>query len=250
MEKTKSRMTFAITLFAAVFLIVAVVSVYSASAKQNQEDIFLGGIAVDYRFPEYNELIADSDLIVVATVKDKKGVWDTKNGKKPLTINFFNMKNEERPFVLTFPRAGIKTEYTFEAEEVLKGEATMFKGRTYGGRADGYIVDASGVPSFEPGERVLLFLKTNTDEDGNLISWYHIGLPDAFPLEETIVYQSEWEILSSVMEGYHTNDYYGDLTIEQLKIDVAANAAANSGNQNNADMQMWDGMYIRWHVVE
>jgi hypothetical protein len=250
MEKITPRMKFAIALFAAVFLIVAAVSVCSASVKQNNEDIMIGGIAVDYVFPEYNELIAESDLIVVAIVKDKKGVWDTKDGKKPLTVNLFNMKDEKRPIVLRYPHAGINTEYTFEAEEVLKGEATIFKGRTRGGCADGYRIDTSGVPSFEPGERVLLFLKTNTDEDGNLISWYHIGLPDAFPLEETIVYQSEWEILTSVMEGHHTNDYYGDLTIEQLRIDVAANAAANSENQNNADMQIWDGMYISWHIID
>ena len=250
MEKITPRMKFAIALFAVVFLIVAVFSVYSASAKQNQEDVFLGGIAVDYIFPEYNELIADSDLIVVATVKDKKGFWDTKDGKKPLTITLFNMKDETKPIVLRYPKAGINTEYTFEAKEVLKGEATTFKGRVHGGTADGFTIDASGVPSFEPGESVILFLKTNQDENGNSISWYHIGLPNAFPLEETIVYQSEWEILSSVMEGHHTNDYYGDLTIEQLRIDVAANAAANSGNQNNADMQIWDGMYISWDIIE
>ena len=233
-------MKFIIALFAVVFVAVAAVSVYSAAADRHKEDVLLGGIAIDYIFPEYNELIADSDLIVVATVKDKKGIWDTKTGKKPLMINLFNMKDKTRPFVLTFPKAGIETEYVFEAEEVLKGDATIFKGRTHGGCVDGYIVSASGAPSFEPGESVLLFLKTNTDEDGNLISWYHIGLPNAFPLEETILYQSEWEILSSVMEGHHTNDYYGDLTIEQLKIDIA-------GNPN---MQIWDGMYISWHTIE
>jgi len=240
MSEITPRMKFAIGLCAAVFIIIAAVSVCSALDKQHKEDVLLGGIAVDYVFPEYNELIADSDLIVVATVKDKTGIWQTKTGKKPLMINLFNMKDETRPIVLRYPRAGIETEYTFEAEEVLKGEATTFRGRTHGGCADGYRIDASGVPSFEPGERVLLFLKTNTDEDGNLISWYHIGLPNAFPLEETILYQSDWEILTSVMEGHHTNDYYGDLTIEQLKIDIAG----------NTDMQIWDGMYISWQIIE
>jgi len=240
MSEITPRMKFAIGLCAAVFIIIAAVSVCSALDKHHKEDVLLGGIAIDYVFPEYNELIADSDLIVVATVKDKRGFWDTKTGKKPLTIILFNMKDKTRPFVLTFPKAGIETEYVFEAKEVLKGEATTFKGRVHGGTADGFMIDASGVPSFEPGESVILFLKTNQDEDGNLISWYHIGLPNAFPLEETIIYQSDWEILTAVMEGHHTNDYYGDLTIEQLRIDVSG----------NADMQIWDGMYISWHIFE
>ena len=234
------RMKFAIALFAAVFLIVAIVSVCSALDKQHNEDVTLGGMVVCSDFPEYNKLIADSDLIVVATVKDKKGFWDTKDGKKPLTITLFNMKDETEPIVLRYPKAGINTEYTFEAKEVLKGEATTFKGRVHGGTADGFTIDASGVPSFEPGESVILFLKTNQDENGTPISWYHVGLPNTFPLEETIVYQSDWEILTTMMEGYHTNDYYGDLTIEQLRIDVAG----------NADMQIWDGMYISWHIFE
>jgi len=220
MSEVTPHMKFIVILFAAVLLIVAAGSVYSAFYKQDG-DVLLGNMVVSSVFPEYDELIADSDLIVVATVKDKKGIWDTKSGKKPLTITLFNSKDGNKPIVLIYPRAGINTEYTFEAEEVLKGEATTFKGLVRGGNADGYTVDVSGVPSFEPGEPVILFLKTNSDENGNPISWYHISLPNSFPLKETIIYQSDWEILSVTEDGNHANEYYGSLTVEQLRKDVA-----------------------------
>ena len=228
MTELNPKMKFVVVLFAAAFIIIAAASVYVCLEKRNQNDVWLGGIAVDSISPEYETLIAKSDLIVVATVKDKKGIWDTKDGKKPLTINIFNMKNEKRPFVLTLPHAGIKTEYTFEADEVLKGEAATFKGRTYGGRADGYIIDASGVPSFEPGEKVLLFLNENQDENGNLISWYHISIPTGFSEKTKTTQILSDAFVIEIIDGVYTNGFGEEIVLEQLRADIA-----NAENKTN-----------------
>jgi len=203
MSEISRSMKIAIILFAAAFLSVAAIVVCSDLDKRN-DGIMQNweGMYISWYYPEYDEIILDSDLIVVATVTDKKGVWNTKDEKKPLIAWFSN--------------AGINTEYTFEPKDILKGETATFKVRTPGGSADGYKKEVgSGSPSFEIGDHVLLFLTKNQDENGKMISWYFIGEPSALIEKSDYIF---------------TNGYYGDLTVDQLKTDIsnAENKHANS----------------------
>lgn len=190
MEKMAPRMKIGIILFAVGFLIVAAIAVYTVSESRNPESKDLGEMMINWHFAEFDEKVSDVDLIVIATVSNKTGVWDTENGKKPFVIDYDTK---------------IRTEYTFRPDDVLKGTTASFKGRVLGGTADGYTLKATKTPSFEVGDKVLLFLETNIDADGNDKVWYSIGLPDAF-------YETG--------DGVFTNEYYGDITVDELKNDL------------------------------
>ncbi|WNY27688.1 hypothetical protein [Methanolapillus ohkumae] len=205
----KSHMKIWIILLAVFFIVIAAAGVYAATSGQknnsaNETD--LGTIMINWYFPEYNQLIAKSDLIVVANVTDERGVWDTADGKKPENIS--NYENE------TGKKATISTEYTFKTNEILKGTVNdTFLGRVKGGTADGYTFAAMKVPSFDKGDIVLLFIQYPKDENGNIIpmDYIQIGEPDAF---------------IQTSDGNFSNDYYGEISLDQLKKDIAATPAA------------------------
>jgi len=144
-------------------------------------------IIIDWYYPELEELAGSSDLIVIATATDKLTVWDTADGTKPAWPNISDTT--------------IYTCYFFEETEILKGDAAEIWGRVPGGTIDGYTLDARDVPEPEIGETVLLFLKTNV-VDGELISWYHVGMPNVF-------YETE--------SGTFVNPHYGEITMEEVK---------------------------------
>ena len=214
MAENSKFMKNAIVLFAAALLLIAAVGVYASLENQAKCQ---NKMTLHPYYPGYDEMISRSDLIVTATVTNQECIWDTKDGKKPLSVYF--------------SKARIYTEYTFEAADVLKGNETFIKGRVYGGSTDGYTMTASGTPSFGVGDEVLLFLMTNEDESGNLISWYHISLTSAF-FEES--------------DGVFAIDEFHSVTIEQLKEDIARVEFSNSEYRNDEDFENWDGMYITW----
>lgn len=185
-----------VLLFCSLVVIASVIG-YAYLQTQSPENKNFGKIQISWYVPEYDELIADSDLIVVATVTDKTGIWDTKNGQKPLLPGI--------------QKRGINTEYTFMPEDVLKGNTTTIIGRVRGGEADGYTQRASPTASFEVGDKVLLFLKNNEDADGNRILWYYVSWPTSF-IENG--------------DGKFENMCYDALSIEQLKQDIAASETA------------------------
>lgn len=185
------RIKIGIALFFVGLLVAASVAVYTASENWKPDNKDLGEMMINWYFAELDEKVATSDLIVIATVSNKTGVWDTANGEKPSVISIYDTR--------------ISTEYTFRPDDVLKGNTSIFKGRVAGGTVDGYTLKATKTPSFEEGDKVLLFLKTNIDEEGNDKIWYHIGLPDAF-------YETD--------DGVFTNEYYGDVLVEELKNDL------------------------------
>src|ERR1044072_2615508 len=52
-----------------------------------------------------------------------------------------------------------------EVEDAILGEApSVVRVRTFGGTVNGYTVEAHGFPTFEQGERVLLFLEQDKDD--------------------------------------------------------------------------------------
>jgi len=181
---------FAVILFSIILVVIAIFSVYFSMGNSNpfdQKQDKVTTIIIDWHYPEFEELAGSSDLIVIATVTDKLTVWDTADGTKPTWWNISDTL--------------IYTCYFFEETEILKGDAAEIWGRVPGGTIDGYTLDAQNVPEPEIGETVLLFLKTNV-VDGELISWYHVGMPNVF-------YETE--------SGTFVNSYYGEVTIEEVK---------------------------------
>ncbi|WP_318786381.1 hypothetical protein [Methanimicrococcus hacksteinii] len=178
-------------------LIIASVAAYVYYESQKPGNKNLGEIMINWYIPDYDKLVSDSDLIVVATVTSKKGVWGTDDGEKPSGFGIY--------------KSGIYTEYTFRPDDVLKGNTTTIIGRAQGGEVDGYTLTATQTSSFEVGDQVLLFLTANKDADGNRILWYYIHWPGVF---------------TETGDGIFTNDVYGNISTEQLKQDIASGSAA------------------------
>ena len=192
----KSSKKLGIVLLVVSLVIMASVIGYAYYKTQIPENKNLGEIMINWYIPDYDELVADSDLIVVATVTNKTGVWGTDDGEKPSPVTIYS---------------NIYTEYTFKPEEVLKGNTTTVIGRVRGGEVDGYTLKATQTSSFETGDQVLLFLTNNKDTGGNRILWYYINWPGAFTETGT---------------GQFTNPCYGEISIEQLKQDIADSETA------------------------
>lgn len=189
-QMTTTRKIGIVLLIISLLMMVSIVG-YAYYKSQVPDGKNLGEIMINWYIPEYDELIENSDLIVIATVTNKTGVWGTDDGEKPPVVTIYN---------------NIYTEYTFKPEEVLKGNTTTVIGRVRGGEVDGYTQKATQTSSFEVGDKVILFLTNNTDSDGNRILWYYINWPGAF---------------SETADGNFTNAVYGEISIEQLKQDIA-----------------------------
>ncbi|MDR2944288.1 MAG: hypothetical protein LBU81_04300 [Methanosarcinales archaeon] len=187
--KQSQKLGLVLLLISAVIIGSVIGYVYLQS--QTPDDKNLGEMMINWYIPDYDTLVADSDLIVIATVTDKTGIWDTDDGKKPLLLTDSDT---------------IRTEYTFKPEDVLKGSTTTLIGRVYGGEVDGYTQTAMQTPSFEVGDKVLLFLNNNEDADGNRILWYHINWPGAFAVNSN---------------GQFENPCYGEISIDQLTQNIA-----------------------------
>ncbi|MBZ3936291.1 hypothetical protein [Methanimicrococcus blatticola] len=194
----KSSKKLGFVLLAISLLLIASVVGYAYSQSQNRlpEGKDLGEMMINWYIPDYNALVSDSDLIVVATVTNKTGIWGTDDGEKPSPVTIYS---------------SIYTEYTFKPDEILKGNTTTIIGRVRGGTVDGYTQKATQTSSFEVGDKVLLFVTNNKDADGNRILWYHINWPGAF---------------TETTDGKFTNPCYGEISIEQLKQDIADSETA------------------------
>ncbi|MDV0446848.1 hypothetical protein MsAg5_07070 [Methanosarcinaceae archaeon Ag5] len=200
----KSHMKLWIIILAAVFIVVAAAGVYTAmnkmDAKENKtNDTDLGTIMINWYFPEFPQLVDNSDLIVVATVTGEKGVWDTPDGQKPANMTEYKDNYGQ-----------ISTEYTFQTDDILKGTVNdTFTGRVKGGTLDGYTFTAQKVPTFENNDTVLLFIQYPKDENGTVIqqNYVQIGFPNAF---------------IETANGNFTSEYYGDVTLTQVKEEIAS----------------------------
>lgn len=206
MNKITPRQTLGLGLLAVSFLLIAAV-VYIGYENQTPGDKDLGEIIITWYIPEYGELVESSDLIVIGTVTNKTGVWDTEDGEKPSRLRFYTGGNF----------SGIHTEYVIRPDDVLKGRTATVIGHVRGGTADGYVWHADPIPSFEVGDRVLLFLSETDSPTGDRIPWYHIGWPNAFTEEG---------------DGFFRNECYGGVDIEQLKELIAVQRAASSNDSD------------------
>jgi len=192
--KHQGIVKFAVIIFFIILIAVAAVAVYLSTGNSDSFGSKESFMVIDWYYPELEELAGSSDLIVIATVFDESVVWDTANGKKPP--------------IWKISKTLIYTCHNFDKTDVLKGSvsglsgrASGLSGRIYGGTIDGYTLNAN-VPELDAGDTVLLFLKTNTGDNGELISWYHLGMPNVF-------YETE--------NGTFVNSYYGEITIEEAR---------------------------------
>jgi hypothetical protein len=97
------------------------------------------------------ELVAGSAAVVDARVAKVESFW-----------------NRERTAILT--------EATVRVDEVIVGEAPAFvKVRTFGGRVGRMRVEAPGFPTFEAGQRLLLFLYREPADGSVRVQGYQLG---------------------------------------------------------------------------
>jgi hypothetical protein len=182
----ESHLKIAVAVLAACLLLTLIVGV---ALHQQQKTFEEGKVSyfkdIDWIFPEYEELVAESELIVVAKVTDGKGIWEQGiHQKKPLFE--FHLKNPWRDkesvvsnsFIISIgnifylsiltkgeeippfdPAFVIGTIYKFEPVTVLKGNTSEFKGHMFGGTFEDYsCITNHTYTSFEDGDIVLLFL--------------------------------------------------------------------------------------------
>jgi hypothetical protein len=96
------------------------------------------------------ELVAQSDAVVVGKVLDVQSFW-----------------NREGTAILS--------EATIQVEEPIAGEAaSLVVVRTFGGEVDGLRIDAHGFPAFAEGQRLLLFLR-DAGDGGSEVVGYRLG---------------------------------------------------------------------------
>ena len=99
------------------------------------------------------ELAAKASAVVVGNVLSVESFW-TKSGRV------------------------IVTEAMVEVEDAVLGEApSVVRVRTFGGTVNGYTVEAHGFPTFEKGQRLLLFLeKDQAEPDATRVLGYQEGM--------------------------------------------------------------------------
>src|ERR1051325_10081542 len=99
------------------------------------------------------ELAAKASAVVVGNVLSVESFW-TKSGRV------------------------IVTEAMVEVEDAILGDApSVVRVRTFGGTVNGYTVEAHGFPTFEKGERLLLFLERDkSDADATRVLGYQEGM--------------------------------------------------------------------------
>lgn len=102
---------------------------------------------------DLNEIVAQSQAAVEGRVAAVESFWDETG-----TV--------------------IVSEAVIEVDRKLYGRAgSQVVIRTFGGEVDGYTVEAVGFPSFEPDERVLVFVDRPETPDGRLrVTGYQLGL--------------------------------------------------------------------------
>ncbi|MDV0446847.1 hypothetical protein MsAg5_07060 [Methanosarcinaceae archaeon Ag5] len=138
--------------------------------------ILVGGMCICYVGYTAEELIEKSDVIVIATVTDSKGVWNTSDGGKPPQYTHSRLYAKLYLFADMFydrhlnPEIGptydipIHTELTFETNEILKGEMPdTFKKQMWGGTVDGFTFDNCTYER-EIGQQFILFIDNDTNE--------------------------------------------------------------------------------------
>ncbi len=98
-----------------------------------------------------DELVAKSEAVVEGTVLKVDSFWE-KSGRV------------------------IVSEAVIEVADTITGKSVeRVTVRTFGGEVDGYVVEASGFPRFQTGERVVLFLHRDSNDKSVRVTGYQLG---------------------------------------------------------------------------
>lgn len=219
-------MKFAVLVFSAV-LIIAAAAAITVSAEQ-QKTVFpingsVGQVAISWYYPDYEELVLDSNLIAVVSVSDKFSVWGTVDGTKPPRYALCDY--------------WIYTCYSFDRFDVINGEMSDFYVRAPGGTADGYTMTIQPTPEFEIGDTVLLFLNTTYADSYDSYPVY--------PINPSIVFvQAE--------NGTFVNEYHGEVMIDLETNDVHLIHVHDDSEKENyllmvasaLESSQWDWLFI------
>lgn len=127
-------------------------------------------ITVDGSLPKFSqsELIQRADLIVIGTIlPDSMSKWNTPTGKLPSNIT----DAAQIPGGLF-----IYTHTPIQVESYLKGDIkdTVIMVQTIGGKVDSDQMLTESQPSFEPNQKVLLFLSNDTVNTKDIPSPHYV----------------------------------------------------------------------------
>ncbi|WNY24111.1 hypothetical protein MmiHf6_14400 [Methanimicrococcus hongohii] len=208
----ESHLKIAVTILSVFLLLIVIAGVVYYQQQTELEDEKILYFDSEWIFPEYEKLISESDLIVVAKVTDEKSIWEYgKPKEKPLFE--FHLRNPWRDKELqndaVILENMISTIYSFEPVTVLKGNTSEFKGRLIGGTLDGYsyISNGSYYTSFEDGDIVLLFLGQ--------------PIPEIYDIYEGSYSLGDIYIFVDNGDGTFSNYHYGTVTIDQVRKDIS-----------------------------
>ncbi|AKB32320.1 hypothetical protein MSSIH_1630 [Methanosarcina siciliae HI350] len=141
--------------------------------KNNSNEPIGINICIDFIWYTHEELRDYSDTIVIGTVKEiLPPRWNTADGKKPLKL--FNK--------FEYPEDIIYTDIVISVDEYLKnplssGELIV---RVTGGTVGDFSMTTDADPSFNTGEKVLLFLRKDTNSHTNDIGPEHFIVTDFY----------------------------------------------------------------------
>src|SRR5262245_38617027 len=111
----------------------------------------LGAHATSVVPPTFTELVANADLVFAGTVVGSHSEWRTVGSDRVI-------------FTMT----------DFQTEEVLKGKASKVVTLQFlGGTVGDVTLSVSGMPRFEPRERVVLFVEKNGTQVCPLVGVFH-----------------------------------------------------------------------------
>jgi len=199
MTENSKFMKIAVFIFAVLLVTVAVLGTIEAAEEYRYRSWLpvngeVGYMIICYASPEYDEFVSESDVIAVATISEKTGLWGTEDGKRPPRYLLYDY--------------WICTVYDFENADVLKGNQSDFSDLSIsalGGAVNGYTLNAGILQTFEIGDEILVFLNTDYDSDRTPFNSYSVGEPDVFTKTEN---------------GTYFNIYYGEITIDELKKEI------------------------------
>ena len=199
MTENSKFMKIAVLIFAILLVTVAVLGTIEA-VEEHKHRFWIpvsgevGFICISYSTPDFDELVSETDVIAVATISEKTGLWGTEDGKRPPRYLLYDY--------------WICTVYDFENADVLKGNQSDFSEfsiSALGGTVNGYTLNAGILQTFEIGDEILVFLNTDYDSDRTPFNSYSVGEPDVFTKTEN---------------GTYFNIYYGEITIDELKKEI------------------------------
>jgi len=204
----------------------------STKLENNSNEPFGTNICIDFIWYTHEELRDHSDTIVIGTVREiLPPRWNTADGKQPFKL--FNK--------FEYPDDVIYTDIVISVDEYLKNPSSSGEliVRVTGGTVGDFSMTTDADPSFNAGEKVLLFLRKDTNPNTKDIGPEHFIVTDfycgkytltedgrAITPDETITLK---ELLSTINQ---TSNNTGDLKASDNQVTAGKQAGAGSTIQS------------------